>query len=376
MIIYKSFKFRIYPNEEQKQRICKTFGCVRFVYNQMLTDKLEGYYRTGRPAHVTPAQYKAKYPWLANVDAMALCDAQLKLQDAFAQAQLKNDIGSLKYRVKKAYNQSYETRRIKNNIRISGTRIRLPKVGEVKIKIHRTIPAEYILKSVTVKKEKTNKYYACLLFEYDVAIQEKPLKKSNAIGLDYSSPYLYVDSNGHSADSPHPMLEYKTRLAKEERKLAHMKFGSKNFLKQRAKIARIYDRMHNIRYDWLQKQSTKLANNYDYICIEDLSMADMSKHFSLGSRTYDNSFCAFKMMLEYKLKNKGGRLITINKWFPSSKLCSSCGHHYKQLSIINRVWICPECGTVHDRDCNAANNILKEGLKQMNKTAGHAGLAC
>lgn len=361
----KAFKYRIYPNKEQELLFKRTFGCVRFIYNHILTDKKRHYEQTGENITITPASYKKQHPFLKEVDSMALCNAQLNIQAAYSNFFKNPKTGFPKFHSKKHFHKSYTTNLIDNNIRLTDTHIRLPKAGFVRIKLHRHLPASHKIKSVTVSCTAAGKYFVSILTEYEAPDATHALDKNNAIGLDYSSPHFYVDNNDNIADMPHFYRIMQSRLAKEQRKLSHMIKGSRNYKKQRHRIALLHEKIRNQRDDWLHKQSTYLANKYDIICIEDLNMQNMSRGLHLGKSTYDNSFGAFRSMLEYKLLLQGKKLIMINKWFPSSKTCNNCGYIKHDLTLQARSWECPVCHSYIDRDRNAATNIRDEGIRQL-----------
>ena len=250
---------------------------------------------------------------------------------------------------------------INGNIELAGRFLKLPKLGKVKIKQHRQIPSGYKLKSVTVSQSPTGKYFASILYEYVAEI--KQVKPSSAIGLDFSMPELYVDSNGDSPKYPRFYRRMQAKLAKEQRKLSKRMKGGKNREKQRFKVAKLHERVANQRKDFLHKQSRQIAKAYDAVCIEDLNMKAMAKSLNFGKSVSDNGWGMFTRILEYKLKEQGKHLIKIGKWFPSSKLCGGCGHINNELELKHRDWICPNCKMHHFRDVNAACNIRKEGMR-------------
>ena len=231
----KAYKFRIYPNTLQEEMLAKTFGCVRFIYNKMLSDKIEYYKETGKMLSTTPAQYKGQFEFLKEVDSLALSNAQLQLQTAYRNFYREKSIGFPKFKSKKYSRQSYTTNLVNGNIRIYDGKIRLPKVGEIRIKLHREIPESHTVKSVTVSRESTGKYFVSVLTEYEVIEFSKALDKEMSLGLDYSSPCFYVDSNGNTSDMPHFYREAEAKLAREQRKLSKMTKGSNNYNKQRRK---------------------------------------------------------------------------------------------------------------------------------------------
>lgn len=357
----KAYKFLLLPNAEQREYFAKCFGCVRFVYNHMLADKIEYYKEFGKTLRNTPAQYKDEFAWLREVDALALANAQLQLQTAYANFFRDKKIGFPKFRSKKSGKNSYTTNNQGENIRIEDGRIKLPKIGFVKLKQHRAIPETYRLKSATISLSPTGRYSVSILTEYDWEPPVVELSKDSALGLDYSSPHFYVDSQGVVADMPHFYREAESKLVREQRKLSLMKRGSANYQKQRRKVAKCHEKVANCRKDWLHKRSTELANSWDYVCVEDINLRGMAGSLRLGKSTNDNGFGMFRTFLGYKLAERGKVLIKIDKWFPSSKMCSECGGINSELTLADREWTC-DCGARHDRDINAATNIRNVGL--------------
>ncbi len=365
----RAYKFRIYPNKEQKIMFAKTFGCVRFVYNLMLADKIKHYQQTGKNLSVTPARYKSQYEWLKEVDSLALANAQLNLQTAYKNFFRNKNAGFPKYKSKKKSRKRYTTNNQHGSIRIEGGKIKLPKVGYVKIIQHR--PMIGTIKSVTVEQTPTNKYYVSILVEYESQVPE--VEPHKFIGLDYSMHELYVTSEGERANYPRYFRKHEKKLARLCRWHSRRKLGSKNRERMRMRVCLEYEKITNQRMDYLHKKSYRLAEEYDAVCIETLDMRTMSRLLRFGKSVSDNSFGKFRQMLSYKLYFRGKRLIEVDKWYPSSQLCHVCGYknaEVKDLSI--RSWKCPSCGAEHDRDINAAINIREEGKKQIT-TVGHTG---
>ena len=365
IVANKAYKFRLYPTKEQEIMFVKTFGCVRFIYNKMLADKIEFYKETKQKLNNTPAQYKKEYEWLKEVDSLALANAQMNLQTAYNNFFRNPKVGFPKYKSKKRNKNSYTTNNDKGGkLRIENGRIRLPKVGLVKIRQHRIIPDNQKIKSATITKTPSGKYYVSILVEYEQYIPDVQLDKNKALGLDYASHSFYVDSQGREADYPKFYRNAQIILAKEQRKLSHMKYGSNNYQKQKLRVARVQERIANQRKDWIHKLSTQLANDYDYICVEDINMQNMAQSLNLGKSTNDNGFGMFRTILAYKLADRGKELIKIDKWFPSSKMCRFCGTINKNLTLADRIWTC-ECGKTLNRDENAAINIMNVGLSMV-----------
>ncbi len=358
----KAYRFRIYPDTEQQIQLTRTFGCVRFVYNRLLEEKIGYYEKSGKLLRNTPAHLKAKYEWLKEADSLALANAQLQLESAYRKFFQDKTKGYPKYKSRKSGKQSYTTNNQKGSVRIEGRKIKLPKIGWVRIVQHRQIAEGHEIKSVTVNREASGKYYVSILTEYEKEPIEAELDPEKALGLDYSSPHFYVDSENHAADMPQFYREAEKRLAAEQRKLSRMEKGGKNYGKQKVKVAKAYEKVRNARKDWQHKESTRLADSWDYICVEDINYQDMAKGLRLSKATNDNAFGQFRTMLAYKLEERGKKLITIDKWYPSTKTCRHCGHIHEALTLKDREWNCPNCGAYLQRDYNAAINIRNRGL--------------
>ncbi|GAU75444.1 RNA-guided endonuclease TnpB family protein [Fusibacter sp. 3D3] len=357
----KAFKFRIYPNSEQEVLIGKTFGCVRFIYNKMLGDKIEYYKRTNQKLKNTPAQYKAEFEWLREVDSLALANAQMNLQTAYNNFFRKPKTGFPKFKSKRNNNKSYTTNFVNGNIKLENGCIVLPKLKAVKIKQHRAIPKEYKLKAVTVSQTATGKYFASILYEYEVTIET--VQPKTFLGLDFSMKALFLSSDGISAEYPRYYRQLLEQLKREQKKLSLCQKGSKNRNKQRIKVAKIHEKVTNQRKDFLHKQSKQIADAVDAVCIEELDMKVMSQALNFGKSVMDNGFGMFVSMLNYKLMEQGKHLVKIDKWFPSSKKCSVCGIVKKTLLLSERTYHCEDCGMTMDRDYNASINIKTEGIR-------------
>lgn len=376
----KAIKYRLYPTQEQKIMFAKTFGCCRKIYNLMLSDSIENYKITGKFIITTPAKYKNQYPYLKEVDSLALANKQLDLQKAFYNYLNKNRKkrnGFPRYKSSKRSRKSYKTNNQKNKtIIIHENSIRLPKIGEVKAVIHRQPEDNWVLKSAVISQDADGKYYASILFEYSKPENNYIVNRDNAIGLDYASDGLYVDNNGKIGTTHKFFRESHKKLAKEQRKLSRKKGfrkneeKSKNYIKQLNKVNKIHKHIANQRLDNLHKKSTEIANQYDIVCVETLNMVTMAnKKFHNAKSVLDNGYGMFITMLEYKLSDRNKILVKVDKWYPSSQLCSHCGYRNKELKNLNiREWICPKCGSHHNRDINAATNILHEGLRILNKS--------
>ena len=365
-MIRKAYKYRIYPSNEQKEFFAKCFGCVRFFYNKSLTDMNEIYKSTGKFKNITPAFYKSDYPFLKEVDSLALSNAQLNRNTAF-KAFFSHKTGFPKFKSKRN-DQSYTTNnqgsvKFSNNDRY----ISIPKCSRIRIKKHRDFIGT--IKSITVSRTTDNKYYISLLVETDV----EPLKESiNTIGLDLGLKELIVDSNGQKYKNHKYLTKSENKLAKEQRKLSKMVKGSNNRNKQRIKVAKLHKHIQNQRNDYLHKLSKKIIDENQIICIEDLKVKDMMSDSKLARNISDVSWSRLVSMLTYKANWYGRKVIKVPSAYPSSQLCSICSYKNsitKDLAI--RKWTCPKCGSIHDRDINAAKNILSKGIELLTKDGTH-----
>ncbi|MBF4500309.1 transposase [Savagea sp. SN6] len=362
----KAFKFRLLPNKEQAVLLAKTFGCARFVYNKMLAERKETYekFKDDKEAlkkqkFPTPAKYKGEFPFLKEVDSLALANAQIHLQNAYKNFfEGRAEFPKFKSKKKK---QSYTTNMVNSNIKLENGHIKLPKIKKpIKIKQHREIPADHKIKSCTISKTKTGKYYISSLTEYEKEI--KPVSIQKVVGLDFAMDGLYVESEqGKKANYPRFYRQSLDKLAKAQRILSRRKKGSARWNKQRLVVAKLHEKVANQRKNFLHHKSKELATNYDAVIIEDLDMKGMSKALRFGKSVHDNGWGMFTTFLAYKLKERGKQLIKIDKWFPSTKRCSCCGAE-KRMPLSERTYHC-SCGFVLERDHNAAINIKNEGLR-------------
>ena len=374
----RAIKYRAYPTTEQSIKFAKTFGCCRKVYNLMLSDKIESYKSTGKFAAVTPAKYKKDYPYLKEVDSLALANKQLDLQEAFrncfSKSRKKNNRFP-KFKSAKHSRKSYTTNNQHGTVAVTDDSIKLPKIGYVKAVIHRKPDNNWAVKSATVSKESDGKFYISVLFEFADAVNSYVANTANAIGLDYASDGLYVDNNGNVGTNHKYYRESHDKLAKAQRKLSRMQGAKKhevksnNYAKQLCKVNKIHRHIANQRLDNLHKISTEIANQYDVVCVETLNMKSMSnKGFGNGKATLDNGYGKFLSMLEYKLSERNKYLVKVDKWFASSQICHCCGSvHSEMKNLAIRTMKC-DCGLTISRDQNAAINILHEGLRILNES--------
>ena len=366
-VMNKAYKFEMYPNNIQEVLCYKTFGCCRKVWNLMLNEREETYKNEKKTVYPTPAKYKKEFEYLKEVDSLALANVQLNLQKAYTDFFKVKGKGKPKFKSKKKSKMSYTTNNQKGSISldIENGIIKLPKLGLVKINIHRIPDEKYTLKSATISATIDGKFYCSLLYEYELD-NNIVLDKTSAIGLDYKSDGLYVDSEGNTCGSPKYYRNSQEKLVKAQRVLSKKEYNSNNYNKQRKRVAKIHRHIANQREDFLHKKSTEIANQYDYVCVEDINLQNIANSgYKNGKATYDNGFGRFRNMLAYKLESRRKVFIVIDKFYASTQTCSCCGYKNKQTKNLSvHKWMCPQCKSVHDRDINAAINIRNHGLEQ------------
>lgn len=362
-----AYKFRIGTlSSEQETYFAKTFGCVRWLYNRMLSDKIHAWEYWHEDLKLTPAWYKkiSCCLWLNEVDSLALANVQLNLNQAFQNFYNKKSRYP-RFKKKSAHNDSYTTNNASIHMDHGKMYLSLPKMEkEVPVINHRPIKDGGQLKSATISREPDGAYYVSLLYEYKKVPVMHQIDPGNAVGLDMSMHGLYVDSEGNEVDIGSPYRKAEDCLAREQRKLSHMQKNSHNYGKQKQKIAKLYAKTKHQRNDALHQISRKLVNQYDIIGIEALNMKGMAQSLNFGKSVSDKGWGMFTAMLAYKAEKEGKRVIKVDHFFPSSQTCSHCGTVSpitKDLSV--REWTCPVCGYHHNRDVNAAVNIKNEAVR-------------
>lgn len=370
----KAYRLALRPTDEQKVILAKTFGCARFVWNQMLNDNINHYKDTGKHHIPTPAGYKSSYDWLKEVDSLALANAQLNLRKAFSAFFDKENPAGFPNFKKKNERQSYTTNNQKGTVALIGEGkrrfVKLPKIGYVEIIIHREIQG--IIRSATVTKEPSGDYFVSILCEHEI---EKPVGTQSVVGIDLGLTDLACLSDGTKIENPKHINKIKKKLNREQRKLSKQRdrikrqdknkrlSECKNYQKQRVKVAKLYQKLGNQRKDFLHKLTHMLIQNHDVIMMENLAVKNMMKNHKLARSIGDAAWGMIKNLLLYKAKWYGKQVVIIDRFFTSSKTCHCCGFKVASMPLSVRQWDCPECHTHHDRDINASINIKNEGIR-------------
>lgn len=374
MLRHKAYKFRIYPNADQEVLIIKTIGCVRFVYNYFLALWNEEYSKNGKgltynscSAMLPQMKKNEATSWLKEVDSIALQSSVKNLSDSFSRF-FKKQNRRPQFKSKKNSVQSYTTKNVNKSITIIENIIKLPKLGQVKFAKSRELNGRIL--NAIIRKNPSGKFFVSILCEEEIPdLPETGLE----VGIDLGITDFAILSNGQKIDNNRFTSKMEKTLKREQRKLSRRALNAKkagkelleakNYQKQKKKVARLHEKVINQRVDFLNKLSTEIVKNHDIICIEDLSTKGMLKNHKLAKNISDVSWSSFVAKLQYKAEWYGRIIIKVDPWFPSSQLCSVCGHKDGKKSLSIREWSCPVCHTHHDRDINASKNILAEGLQ-------------
>ncbi len=368
-IMEKTYKFRIYPNKTQEILIQKTFGCVRFVYNHFLNKRIETYEKSKHSISYSECskeltQLKKEKEWLKEPDKCSLQNALKYLDTAYKNFFSRQKTGYPKFKSKKNRHKSYKTNATNNNIQFLKTKIKVPKLGKIKIRDNRHIIDGRII-NATITQVPSGKYYISLCCT-DVP-KPKADKTNKYVGLDLGIKDFIVTSDAVKYSNPKYLCSSLNKLAMLQRSLSRKTRGGTNWEKNRIKVAKLHDKIANQRSDMLHKISHQLIREYDIICLEDLQVSNMIKNHKLARNIADVSWSEFMRQLEYKAEWFDKVIVKIEKFYPSSQLCHVCGYKNTEVKDLKvREWDCPQCRTYHDRDVNAAMNILNEGLKILN----------
>lgn len=364
----KAYKYRLYPNKEQEAQLQKTFGCCRFVYNQVLDYRKYAYDTTKISMNKTSCNnycnqvLKKEYPWLKEVDKFSLTNAIYNMDNAY-QKFFKEHAGYPKFKSKKKSKHSYTTNFTNNNIKVDSSKntIQLPKLKDVSCKLHREFTGQ--IKSATISQVFSGNYFVSILVETEHVVL--PTNHNN-IGLDLGIKDLIITSNGEKYSNPKTIYSYEKKLEKLQRQFSRKKNGGKNKQKHRKKVAKLHEKIANIRKDNLHKLSHQLIYENQVIVSENLKVSNMVKNHHLAKSIHDCSWQELTRQLQYKADWNHRTYVKINTFYPSSQLCHVCGFQQKEVkNLAIREWTCPDCGSIHDRDINASINILNEGLRQI-----------
>jgi len=359
----RAYKYRLYPTDEQKILFAHQFGCCRYVYNWALRMRIDMYYKQGKRLYyadtclaLTSLKQQPETAWLQEVVAIPLQQSLRHVDKAF----LNFFEGRAKHPTFKKKGNQQSATYAGNSFTLRGTVLTLSKM-DTPLDIHwsRPLPKDCKPSSITITKDEANRYFVSILVEED--IQPLPIV-NKMMGLDLGLKSMVITSDGHTYGNPKFFAQDEKKIARLERKKAKKKKGSKNRNKARLKVARAYKKVVDRRRDYQHKLSTKIIHENQVVCVESLQVKNMVKNHCLAKAIEDVGWSEFVRQLEYKATWYGRTLVKIDKWYPSSKRCNACGHILESLTLDIRSWTCPECGTHHDRDINAAKNVLAAGL--------------
>ena len=372
--VEKSFEYRIYPNRQQVQLLARTFGCVRLVYNHFLEEKIKVYKETSQSLKygdccrmLTRLKRREDTAWLSEVEAAALQQSLRDLDRAFKNFFTQKRVGFPKFKKKK----SRKTYRTTYGKIIDESHVRIPKLGLVKARISRAVEGRIV--SATIKQVPSGKYF--IVFTCADIPEPPKAKAGKATGIDLGIKTLVTTSDGQKIGSLEGTEKLEKKLARQQRKLSRKKKGSNNRAKQKVRVAKVHEKIANKRKDHLHKVSAKIISENQVVCAETLNVDGMMKNHHLAKSIAMQSFATFLGFLEYKAKEKGKIFVQVDRWYASSKTCHSCGAKADAMPLNLRSWQCENCGARHDRDINAAKNILAEGIRILNGTEGHSGTA-
>ena len=369
VVQYNTIKVPLYPTPEQETLFQKTFGCCRYIWNQMLSDHERFYYETDKHFIPTPAKYKTGASFLKEVDHQALTQEYNKLSQAFRNFfRNPSAFGYPKFKRKKGDRDSFtacnQFSPSGSTIYITRDALRMTKAGLIRAKFSRRPRSGWKLTRVTVERTKTGRYYGYLLFACPAhkpeSVEPTP---ERTVGLKYSVSHFYVADNGTTADPPHWLGQSQQKLASVQQKLARLQRGSKNYQELVQKYRLLHEHIANQRRDFLHQESRRITNAWDAVCIREDSLKAISEELG-GSGIRDTGFGMFREMLHYKLERQGKQLLEVGRFTPTTKVCSACGCVNETLEPKAGHWTCPVCGAKHDRDINAAVNIKAQGLAQ------------
>ena len=366
-VILKTYKYRMYPNKEQQQMLAKYFGSVRFVYNHFLAERKRQYEENGKSDNyyaqartLTKLKKQEEYKWLKEINSQTLQFALRNLETSYTNF-FRGNAKFPRFKAKKSGGSFH----IPQSCSIGNGKIYIPKFKDgIKIVEHRSFKGGEV-RNMTISVTPSGKYYVSILTK----VSYEPLQKTKAkVGIDLGLKDLVITSDGKKYSSNKFIKHYSKELAKAQKHLSKKKKGSNSWDRQRIKVARIQEKIHNCRFDKLHKISTDLVRHYDVICCEDLNVKGMQRNHKLAQAISDASWGEFLLMLTYKAVMNDKQVVKIDRYYQSSKTCHCCGWVKEDLQLKDREWTCPHCGNTLDRDVNAAKNILQEGLR--NTSAG------